>query len=151
MDLRLSCRAIALAVTLLAATPSHSADVTIDIRADRVIHPVSRLLSGVCIEDVNHEIYGGIYSQMIFGESFQEPAPSSTVKGFKTYGGRWTVRDGAVWIDGDDGPKLVGDHRPVQGRRDRRRDVLPRSQRAARRIARAACEARRRRRCVHRL
>jgi len=29
-------------------------------------------MTGACIEDVNHEIYGGIYSQMIFGESFQE-------------------------------------------------------------------------------
>jgi alpha-L-arabinofuranosidase len=26
------------------------------------------------MEDVNHEIYGGIYSQMIFGEAFAEPA-----------------------------------------------------------------------------
>ena len=25
---------------------------------------------------MNHEIYGGIYSQMVFGESFQEPPPS---------------------------------------------------------------------------
>jgi len=28
----------------------------------------------VGMEDVNHEIYGGIYSQMIFGEAFAEPA-----------------------------------------------------------------------------
>ncbi len=33
---------------------------------------VSRYLTGACIEDVNREIYGGVYSQMIFGESFQE-------------------------------------------------------------------------------
>ena len=33
-------------------------------------------MTGSCIEDVNHEIYGGIYSQMIFGESFQEPVAS---------------------------------------------------------------------------
>jgi hypothetical protein len=35
-------------------------------------------MTGVCIEDVNHEIYGGIYSQMVFGESFQEP-PATAV------------------------------------------------------------------------
>ena len=40
-----------------------------------VCHRLSRYLTGACIEDVNHEIYGGLYSQMIFGESFQEPAP----------------------------------------------------------------------------
>src|SRR5580692_10070149 len=51
-----------------------SADVTIHIQANHVVEPVSHLLTGACIEDVNHEIYGGLYSQMIFGESFQEPA-----------------------------------------------------------------------------
>ena len=33
---------------------------------------ISPYLTGACIEDVNHEIYGGIYSQMLFGESFEE-------------------------------------------------------------------------------
>jgi hypothetical protein len=55
------------------ALPAENA--RIDVQAGRVAGPVSRLLTGACIEDVNHEIYGGIYSQMIFGESFQEPAP----------------------------------------------------------------------------
>src|ERR1043166_9236623 len=42
------------------------------VHADPSGHQVSRYLTGACIEDVNHEIYGGLYSQMIFGESFQE-------------------------------------------------------------------------------
>ena len=71
-----------------------------------------RYLTGACIEDVNHEIYGGIYSQMIFGESFQEPPPSPAVIGFKTYGGRWLVDDGAVRIDAADGPKLISERAP---------------------------------------
>ena len=44
----------------------------INIYTDHIIKNVSPLLTGACIEDVNHEIYGGLYSQMIFGESFQE-------------------------------------------------------------------------------
>ena len=48
----------------------------ITVHADQVLHPISRYLTGACLEDVNHEIYGGIYSQMVFGESFQEPAVS---------------------------------------------------------------------------
>jgi hypothetical protein len=48
-------------------------EVRIRVRADRPGPKVSRHMTGVCIEDVNHEIYGGIYSQMVFGESFQEP------------------------------------------------------------------------------
>ncbi|CAL1141639.1 unnamed protein product [Cladocopium goreaui] len=33
------------------------------------------------IEDVNNELYGGLYSQMIYGESFEEPADESGVSG----------------------------------------------------------------------
>jgi alpha-L-arabinofuranosidase len=43
------------------------------VHIDSQVQPNNRLLTGVCLEDVNHEIYGGLYSQMIFGESFQEP------------------------------------------------------------------------------
>jgi hypothetical protein len=67
-----------LIIPLLVVVAAHrqAAAITINVQADHVVGPVSRLLTGACIEDVNHEIYGGIYSQMIFGESFQEPAPS---------------------------------------------------------------------------
>ena len=34
----------------------------------------SAWMTGAGLEDVNHEVYGGIYSQLIFGEGFQEPA-----------------------------------------------------------------------------
>ncbi len=50
-------------------------EVRIDVHAGRLGPQVSRFLTGACIEDVNHEIYGGLYSQMVFGESFQEPVP----------------------------------------------------------------------------
>ncbi len=46
--------------------------VTIDVYPERVLGTISRYLTGACLEDVNHEVYGGIYSQMIFGESFEE-------------------------------------------------------------------------------
>ena len=71
---------------LLSVTPATLAGVQaqkprITVQADQVLHPVSRYLTGACIEDVNHEIYGGLYSQMIFGESFEEaamPLPADT-------------------------------------------------------------------------
>jgi alpha-L-arabinofuranosidase len=110
MPMRCACSGLALALTLLAASACNGGEVIIDVRADRAIGTVSRHLTGACIEDVNHEIYGGIYSQMVFGESFQEPPPAPAIKGFKTFGGRWVVRDGAIRIDGADGPKLVSDH-----------------------------------------
>lgn len=45
---------------------------TIRVFPDEITGNISPYLVGACIEDVNHEIYGGIYSQMIFGESFEE-------------------------------------------------------------------------------
>lgn len=65
-------------------------------------------MTGACLEDVNHEVYGGIYSQMIYGESFQEP-PLARFGGFKSYGGAWSVNDGVLTASGDQGPKLVSD------------------------------------------
>ncbi len=85
------------------------AEATITVRAGEVVGPISRLLTGACLEDVNHEVYGGLYSQMIFGESFQEPAPTVPPDGFRAFGGTWHVRDGELIAAGGDGPKLVSD------------------------------------------
>jgi hypothetical protein len=56
---------------------------------------------------VNHEIYGGLYSQMIFGESFQEPPRSEPVKGFVAIDGQWSAKDGELTGGDGPGPKLV--------------------------------------------
>ncbi len=77
------------------------------VHADQPGTPISRYLTGACIEDVNHEIYGGLYSQMLFGESFQEPATTPPPPGFQAFGGQWAVRDGVLTAVGPDGPKLV--------------------------------------------
>jgi len=74
MRIGVSCGGLAIALTLPAVRGSCGDEVAIVVRADRVIHRVSRYVTAACVEDVNHEIYGGICSQMIFGESFQEPA-----------------------------------------------------------------------------
>jgi alpha-L-arabinofuranosidase len=84
------------------------------VHANQVSHRVSRYLAGACIEDVNHEIYGGLYSQMIFGESFQEPPPAVPPRGFTAYGGRWQLKDGLLHGSAGDGPKLIADE-PVVG------------------------------------
>jgi hypothetical protein len=81
----------------------------ITVQADQALHPVSRYLTGACIEDVNHEVYGGIDSQMIFGESFAEPVPPPRLKGFTAYGGRWMPKDGELHAAAGDGPKLISD------------------------------------------
>jgi alpha-L-arabinofuranosidase len=78
------------------------------VRANRPGPEVSRQMTGVCIEDVNHEIYGGIYSQMIFGESFQEP-PATAIEGFTPYDGTWVVEGDTLRAAAGDGPKLIAE------------------------------------------
>jgi hypothetical protein len=80
----------------------------ISVHADQVLHRLTPYLTGACIEDVNHEVYGGIDSQMIFGESFAEPASQLPLKGFKVFGGRWTIADdGSLHGVGGNGSKIV--------------------------------------------
>jgi alpha-L-arabinofuranosidase len=106
------CRAATLALLACAATAA-AEDATIRVEARTVTGHVGRHLAGACIEDVNHEIYGGLYSQMVFGESFQEPPLSAPLKGFRAYDGRWTVEDGELHAGGGDGPKLLSDQPPL--------------------------------------
>jgi hypothetical protein len=90
------CAAL-LAFGLLTPARIPAAEVTIDVHADQDVGRVSRLLTGACIEDVNHEIYGGLYSQMIFGESFLEPPSKASATAYlDAVSGMWqAVRRGS--------------------------------------------------------
>ncbi|HVA48102.1 MAG TPA: alpha-L-arabinofuranosidase C-terminal domain-containing protein [Pirellulales bacterium] len=96
------------------ASPAAGQEAIVQVDAAQVLGPVSRYLTGACIEDVNHEIYGGIYSQMVFGESFQEPSPESPVRGFKVFDGDWRLSDGEVLAPAGAGPKLVSAAAPFR-------------------------------------
>jgi hypothetical protein len=99
----------------LLLTTAQAQETVIRVQPNQVLHSVSRYLTGACIEDVNHEVYGGIDSQMIFGESFAEPEAQPLLQGFTNYGGRWIVAaDGTLDASGGDGPKLICDE-PVMG------------------------------------
>ncbi len=80
---------------------------TIRVDAARVMNRITLSMYGSCIEDVNHEIYGGLYAQRIFGESFEEPPAGSPMAGWKAYGGHWSILDGALNVEADSGAKLV--------------------------------------------
>ena len=49
----------------------HYVDVV--VHADAVVASVSDTMVGAGLEDVNHELVGGISTQMVWGESFEEP------------------------------------------------------------------------------
>jgi hypothetical protein len=107
---RLTLLAACLTAPSLALAGAPKAVIRVD--AGKSGGPVSRYLTGACIEDVNHEIHGGVYSQMIFGESFQEPPFQRPLEGFVAHGGSWVLQGETLLAGGGPGPKLVSDHAP---------------------------------------
>ena len=71
-------------------------DATVRVDASKVEANVTPWLYGACIEDVNHEIYGGLYDQRLFGESFEEPVPDPAFVDASVHGGSWTLVDGEI-------------------------------------------------------
>jgi alpha-L-arabinofuranosidase len=70
---------------------------TLSIDAADITAHVPNLIYGAGAEDVNHEIYGGLYDQRIFGEGFEEPAVSG-VKGFTAYDNKWSMSGDVLQI-----------------------------------------------------
>lgn len=89
-------------------TPSAiSPDARITVDAAKVLNRIPATLYGSCIEDVNHEVYGGIYDQRIFGESFEEPAPVYGFQGWQLLKGEWRIGGGGNPDGAGPGYKLV--------------------------------------------
>ncbi|MGM9637565.1 MAG: PA14 domain-containing protein [Eubacteriales bacterium] len=88
---------------------AYGADLTLTIDPARTAGTLSPYLTGACLEDVNHEVYGGIWSQMIYGESFAEAAGNTNLSDdFEAVDGNWTVKgDTLVTEKKSDGAKLV--------------------------------------------
>lgn len=82
-------------------------DAVISVDATQVEQEITPYLYGACIEDVNHEIYGGLYDQKIFGESFEEPVPNPQFENFSVYEGDWSVVNEEVQAVSHPGAKLV--------------------------------------------
>lgn len=81
----------------------------IHVDASQVAGHITPWMYGSCIEDVNHEIYGGLYDQKIFGESFEEPTPPASFEGWTAYGGLWKPDGKGCRVAADPGGKLVRD------------------------------------------
>jgi alpha-L-arabinofuranosidase len=101
---RISISAAGLALFALTAS-AQQAKISVD--ASKVLNKIPVKMYGSCIEDVNHEIYGGLYDQRLYGESFEEPAPSITYQGWKTLKGEWTAVSGGIEVKAGEGDKLI--------------------------------------------
>ncbi|MGI6269918.1 MAG: PA14 domain-containing protein [Candidatus Howiella sp.] len=94
------------------ASGRYGVDYALEVAASEKAGEVSDLLYGACMEDVNHELYGGIWSQMIFGESFAEPNQVEFESAFTVAAGQWMTDDSGeeklIYINREsDGPKLT--------------------------------------------
>lgn len=101
----LSCTA--LLGGLFTAAPAAAQTATVRVDAEKVEQRITPWLYGACIEDVNHEIYGGIYDQKIYGESFEEPDATQDLSAFSKYEGIWSVSDGVAAVSASRGGKIV--------------------------------------------
>ncbi|MBQ7180599.1 MAG: DUF1080 domain-containing protein [Bacteroidaceae bacterium] len=79
---------------------------TLTVDATNVLCRVEPLIYGAGAEDVNHEIYGGLYDQKIFGEGFEEPA-FAEIKGFKAYDEKWCIVSGMAQLQTSSHGKLI--------------------------------------------
>ena len=90
-------------------------EVVVKVDAAKVEQNITPYLYGSCIEDVNHEIYGGLYDQKIFGESFEEPVPNPLFDNFDVYDGKWSVDGNNIFSLAHGGAKLVSKEAVAEG------------------------------------
>ena len=97
---------VLLALSAIAAIGLPAPAQTLTVDASKVLCRIEPLIYGAGAEDVNHEIYGGLYDQKIFGEGFEEPA-FCDIKGFKAYDERWSVTSGMAQLQTSNHGKLI--------------------------------------------
>ncbi len=107
MPNRFTCL-LTLCLTILPLTrPAVAEEPVLRVDAAQVVNRITPWMTGSCIEDVNHEIYGGLYDQKLFGESFEEPPASVHFRGWTAYGGFWQREGTACRVAAEAGAKLV--------------------------------------------
>jgi hypothetical protein len=99
--------AILTAILLTGSVSGQDACIRVD--ASKVENRISPRIYGSCMEDVNHEVYGGLYDQRIFGEGFEEPPHGLNFLGFKRFGGLWDLDGNCANVKSDPGAKLVSE------------------------------------------
>lgn len=66
-------------VAMLGAMIAAAQPAAIRVDSGKVLHRVTPQYIGVNLEDLNYQVYGGLYSQLIHGESFQEHVDSAVL------------------------------------------------------------------------
>lgn len=92
---------------------TYAQDAGITVDASKIENKISPFIYGSCIEDVNHEIYGGLYDQKIFGESFEEPGYGFTFSHMTSYEGAWCPKKEILSVTAYPGAKLVYENQNI--------------------------------------
>ncbi|MBQ7189622.1 MAG: hypothetical protein IJR99_09435 [Kiritimatiellae bacterium] len=98
-----------LTVVLVAAMVIRADGVKVSVNLSDVRSEIPRTLYGTGMEDVNHEIYGGLDAQRLYDESFEETLPPQVIphsprgEGNKSCGRQWTdiSTDGGIFGQDD--------------------------------------------------
>lgn len=101
------------ALLALAALSSAGAQTRIAVDMTKTEAQIPALIYGAGAEDVNHEIYGGLYDQRIFGESFEESVPT-IIENFRPYDSPWGLEDGVLKVYANGHGKIVYEGHPLQ-------------------------------------
>ena len=99
---------VSASAVMLCACPAATSQ-SIRVNPSKVEGEITPYLYGSCMEDVNHEVYGGLYDQKIFGEGFEEPAAANSIIDFSAYDGDWLMKTKNLFVGKSSGAKLVYD------------------------------------------
>lgn len=97
----------------MAMTMTARSQTSVTVDMTKVTGNIPSLIYGAGAEDVNHEIYGGLYDQRLFGESFEEPARMG-VENFTSYDSPWPIYGDALVLSTTSHGKIVYQGAQVQ-------------------------------------
>jgi hypothetical protein len=103
-------------LTFFSALNSMSADepvARIMIKASKSLFELSELMIGANMEDLHYQMTGGLYSQLIHGESFFEPNPTEIARACQPFVG-FTARGGDWKLAGDELSVNIGESKATQ-------------------------------------
>ncbi|MDP4129831.1 MAG: alpha-L-arabinofuranosidase C-terminal domain-containing protein [Bacteroidota bacterium] len=81
------------------SSPGFAQNTRIVVDGSRVMNKIPARMFGSCIEDVNHEIYGGLYDQLLYGESFEEPKNKNGLAVSSAWDALITTAQGSFMLD----------------------------------------------------
>src|ERR1035437_3332062 len=89
-------------VSFFGAVVAFAQPAAIRVDAGKVLHRITPFYIGTNLEDLNYQCYGGLYSQLIHGESFQEHVDSAVLgltgkQRLKVYIGESDTGEVQVW------------------------------------------------------